>query len=189
MEVKETPNKIPVLMEVISNKPAFEIELDKGIISKITNKTQKKTNKKPTFVNAKGQSVDENGILLTKRGKVDRRQANVTWKEVAERNKTTKKVVATVDSDSDSEPDFEIELIEPVKPVEPVKPIEVVKPVEPVKPSQTELYLKSEEDKRKKFDEELTKLRNENNDLKSGLHYNNHLNRISHMAKSVKLKF
>lgn len=178
--------KIPALMEVIMpNKPAFETELEKGIISKV----KPKINKKPVYLNKKGQKVDENGTLLTKRGQIDRRQTGITWKEVAERNKTTKKVVATVDSDSDSEPDFEIELIEPVKPVEPIKPIEVVKPVEPVKPSQTELFLKSEEDKRKKFDEELTKLRNENNDLKSGLHYNNHLNRISHMAKSVKLKF
>ena len=96
MKVKETTTQIPALMQVISNKPAFELELDKGIISK----NKPKISKKPTYVNRKGQSVDENGILLTKRGKIDRRQAGVTWKEVAERNKTAKKLVATVSSES-----------------------------------------------------------------------------------------
>ena len=168
-------------------KPEFESELEKGLITKLP----KIKNKKPVYVNGKGQRVNENGELLTKRGQVDKRslmgpnsseKLKKRWQQVAEKNKNTNvKVVATVDSDSDSEPEFEIETIQP-----PVPPVPVP---EPPKPSSTELFIKQEEEKRKKFDEEIFKLKEENNKLKSGLHFNDHLNRISHMAKSVKLKF
>lgn len=167
-------------------KPEFENELEKGLITKLP----RKSNKKTVYVNAKGQRVNENGELLTKRGQIDKRALNKAvgevskkrWQQVAEKNKNTNvKVVATVESDSDSEPEFEIETIQP-----PVPPVPVS---EPPKPSSTELFIKQEEEKRKKFDEEIFKLKEENSKLKSGLHFNDHLNRISHMAKSVKLKF
>ena len=166
-------------------KPEFEKELENGIITKIP----KIKNKKQVYVNAKGQRVDENGNLLTKRGQIDKRSLNKAvgevskrhWREVAEKNKNPNvKVVATVDS-SDSEPEFEIETIQPPPPPS--------VPVEPPQPSATEMYIKQEEEKRKKFDEEIFKLKEENTKLKSGLVFNDHLNRISHMAKSVKLKF
>ena len=167
-------------------KPEFENELEKGLITKLP----RKSNKKTVYVNAKGQRVNENGELLTKRGQIDKRALNKAvgevskkrWQQVAEKNKNTNvKVVATVESDSDSEPEFEIETIQP-----PVPPVPVP---EPPKPSSTELFIKHEEEKRKKFDEEIFKLKEENSKLKSGLHFNDHLNRISHLAKSVKLKF
>jgi hypothetical protein len=167
-------------------KPEFENELEKGLITKLP----RKSNKKTVYVNAKGQRVNENGELLTKRGQIDKRALNKAvgevskkrWQQVAEKNKNPNvKVVATVESDSDSEPEFEIETIQP-----PVPPVPVP---EPPKPSSTELFIKHEEEKRKKFDEEIFKLKEENTKLKSGLHFNDHLNRISHMSKSVKLKF
>lgn len=168
-------------------KPEFEKELENGIITKIP----KIKNKQQVYVNAKGQRVNENGELLTKRGQIDKRSLNKVigevskrhWQQVAEKNKNPNpnvKVVATVDS-SDSEPEFEIETIEPPPP----PPVSV----EPPKPSATDMYIKQEEEKRKKFDEEIFKLKEENTKLKSGLVFNDHLNRISHMAKSVKLKF
>jgi hypothetical protein len=189
---KEDINKSPIKQgkNAVMLK-TFQSEMEKGVISKIDTKNSKE----PVYLNKKGQTVNSNGELLTKRGKLDKRAENKSggdiftkrWKEIAEMNKTKNKVVATVESDSDSEPDFEIELIEPVKPVEHVKLVEPV--IVPIQPSQTELFLKKEEDKRIKFDEELSKLRSENANLKSGLHFNDHLNRISHMAKSVKMKF
>jgi hypothetical protein len=169
-------------------KPEFEKELENGIITKIP----KIKNKKQVYVNAKGQRVNENGELLTKRGQIDKRSLNKAvgevskrhWQEVAEKNKKNPnvKVVATVESDSDSEPEFEIETIQPPPPPPP--------PVEPPpQPTRTEMFIKEEQEKRKKFDEEIFKLKEENTKLKSGLVFNDHLNRISHMAKSVKLKF
>jgi hypothetical protein len=169
-------------------KPEFQSELERGLITRVGNKTK---NKKPVYVNGKGQRVDENGTLLTKRGQPDKR-SNPThsgenlkkrWQQVAEANKNKNvKVSATVDSESDSEPEFEIETISaPAPPV-------VETPPEPT-PSRTELYIKQEEEKRRKYDEEIFKLKEENSKLKTGLVYNDHLNRISHLAKSVKLKF
>lgn len=167
-------------------KPEFERELEKGLITKIP----KIKNKKQVYVNGKGQRVDESGNLLTKRGQIDKRSLNKVvgevskrhWQEVAEKNKNPNvKVVATVDSDSDSEPEFEIETITPTPPPPVVEP--------PAQPTRTEMFIKEEEEKRKKFDEEIFKLKEENTKLKSGLVFNDHLNRISHMAKSVKLKF
>lgn len=171
-------------------KPEFERELENGLITKIN----KIKNKKQVYVNAKGQRVNENGELLTKRGQIDKRSLNKAvgevskrhWQQVAEKNKNPNpnvKVVATVDS-SDSEPEFEIETIEPPPPPPSAPP-----PSVPPQPTRTEMFIKDEEEKRKKFDEEIFKLKEENTKLKSGLVFNDHLNRISHMAKSVKLKF
>lgn len=170
-------------------KPEFQTELERGLITRVGNKTK---NKKPVFVNGKGQRVDENGTLLTKRGQPDKRANNThvgeitkkRWQQVAELNKNKNvKVSATVDSESDSEPEFEIETISTPAPI----PV-VETPPEPT-PSRTELYIKQEEEKRRKYDEEIFKLKEENSKLKTGLVYNDHLNRISHLAKSVKLKF
>lgn len=167
-------------------KPEFQSELEKGLITKISKNNK---SKKTVYVNAKGQRVNENGELLTKRGQIDKRALNKAigenskkrWQQVAEKNKNPNvKIVATVDSDSDSEPEFEIETIAPVQPVVPVIPIQ---------PSSSEIYIKQEEEKRKKMDDEMFKLKEENSKLKSGLVFNDHLNRISHLAKSVKLKF
>jgi len=169
-------------------KPEFQSELERGLITRVGNKTK---NKKPVYVNGKGQRVDENGTLLTKRGQPDKRANNThigeitkkRWQQVAEANKNKNvKVSATVDSESDSEPEFEIETISaPAPPV-------VETPPEPA-PSRTELYIKQEEEKRRKYDEELFKLKEENNKLKTGLVYNDHWNRLHHLSKSVKLKF
>jgi len=165
-------------------KPEFQNELERGLITRIGNKTK---NKKPVFVNGKGQRVDENGTVLTKRGLPDKR-SNPThtgenlkkrWQQIAQLNKNKNvKVTATVDSETDSEPEFEIETVSALPIIETPQP-----------PTGTELYIKAEEDKRHKYDEEIFKLKEENNKLKTGLKYNEHLNRISHLAKSVKIRF
>jgi hypothetical protein len=186
INVKANKDKSTVIIDPKTLiKPEFERELEKGLITKIP----KIKNKKQVYVNGKGQRVDENGNLLTKRGQIDKRSLNThssesikkRWQQVAEMNKTSNpKVVATVDSDTDSEPEFEIETITPTPP-------QAVEP--PPQPTRTEMFIKEEEEKRKKFDEEIFKLKEENTKLKSGLVFNDHLNRISHMARSTKLKF
>lgn len=190
--------------EPIGLKPEFESELERGLIHKL----KKIKNKKEVFVNGKGQRVNEVGELLTKRGHIDKRSLNKTigvtnkkhWQEVAEKNKNPNvKMTTTVESDSDSEPEFEIELEQPkVVIANEILPESVPKIItsteqlpNPVPKiiTQTEIYIKDQEQKRKEYDDEIFKLKDENVKLKSGLQFNDHLNRISHMSKNVKLKF
>ena len=174
LELKK--GKIPVpKIELLS----FEKELIHGAITKIP----KKKNKKVEYINSKGVKVNENGERLTKRGKVDGRakgnNPGAVWKQIAEQNRNKNIIVsATVDDDDSDDPDFEISL-ETV--IVPTAAPEII--------SQTEKYIKEQADERLKFDNEIFKLKKENSDLKTGLQFNDHLNRISHLAKSVKLKF
>lgn len=187
VETETETKKTVRYRQAIGLKPEFESELQRGLIHKL----KKIKNKKEVFVNGKGQRVNEGGELLTKRGLIDKRSLNKTigetnkkhWQEVAERNANTNvKMTTTVDSDSDSEPEFEIEL-DKTK-VNEILPISVPKII-----TQTEQFLLEQENKRKEYDDEIFKLKDENVKLKSGLQFNEHLNRISHMAKNVKLKF
>lgn len=123
-------------------------------------------------------------------------------------------VVAEDDeSDDESEDEYEIEEIKKVKKapdtgfehvdgkpepvVEPPKPVEQPKPVEPIKfvstpndiEERTKKWLAEQNEMKKRHDEEVLRLKEENKKLK-GLHnYNDHLNRISHLAKNVSIKF
>jgi cell shape-determining protein MreC len=56
--------------------------------------------------------------------------------------------------------------------------------------TRTQQYLEQQERIREQeLKEQLKKYEEENKKLKDSLNYNSHLNRISHMATSVKLKF
>jgi hypothetical protein len=172
LELKKGKPLVPKIPEPLT----FEKELIHGSISKIS----KKKNKKVEYINSKGVKVNENGERLTKRGKVDGRSNGTrVWKQIAEQNRNKNIVVsATVDDSESDDPDFEISL---ETAIEPQPAPEII--------SQTEKYIKEQADDRLKFDNEIFKLKKENSDLKTGLQFNDHLNRISHLAKSVKLKF
>jgi len=170
LELKKGKALVPKIAEPLT----FEKELIHGTITKIP----KKKNKKVEYINSKGVKVNENGERLTKRGKVDGRSNGTrVWKQIAEQNRNKNILVsATVDDSESDDPDFEIETAIPTAPA-----AEII--------TQTEKYIKEQADDRLKFDNEIFKLKKENSDLKTGLQFNDHLNRISHLAKSVKLKF
>lgn len=169
----------------IQLKTEFERELEQGLIKKQTFKGI------TTFFNSKGQRVDANGNPCTKSGQPDKRKLNKTigkyWQAVADKNRINSskevKKTPTVESDSDSEAEFEIEYDHVPQP--PAQP-----PATPqVELSKYEKLIKDQEELRKKYDDQLKKAKEENDKLKSGLVFNDHLSRISHMARNTKLKF
>lgn len=169
----------------IQLKTEFEQELEKGLIKKQTFKGI------TTYFNSKGERVNANGEPCTKTGQPDKRKLNKAigsyWQKVAEKNKTNKEIkTATVESDSDSEAEFEIEYEIP-----PTVPPTVPQPAQPpqVELSKYEQLIKDQEEIRKKYDDQLKKAKEENEKLKSGLVFNDHLSRISHLARNTKLKF
>ena len=160
--------------------------------------------------------VNEDGLRLTKSGKVDKRQA--TSKKNLEKSENYQKIQNTIekvkqqsyedieesddedDEESDDDPEYEIENI-PMR--KKVIEDEIKNVVEDVKKkvsfeaeekinkekSATEKYLQEQEELRKKMDSELFLLKEENKKLKNNFHFNEHLNRISHMSRNVKLSF
>lgn len=163
-------------------KTEFERELEQGLIKKQTFKGI------VTYFNSKGERVDANGVPVTKMGHPDKRKSNGDashWKHVAAKNKSNKEVIKTavVESDSESDAEFEIEIDDTIK-QQPPQP-----PPQPVVDNKYEQLIKEQEEIRKKYDEELKKAKQENDKLKSGLVFNDHLSRISHMARNTKLKF
>jgi len=144
---------------------------------------------------------NEKGIKLNKDGTEDKRSANFyngpLYKAILERKKVKedevikKKVVYTpiVESDSESDVEFDIEVINPAP-----------APV-PVQQNGTNDYLKKQEasidarvaDERQKqlldAKRQLEVIEQENKKLKDDFHFNSHLNRISLSARSMKLKF
>jgi len=166
-------------------KTEFERELELGLIKKQTFKGV------ITYFNSRGDRVDANGVPCTKMGKPDKRKGNGDakhWKQVAAKNKNNKDIIktATVETDSDSELEFEIEYDIPPTVPPPVPP---PVPQPQVELSKYEQLIKDQEDLRKKYDDQLKKAKEENDKLKSGLVFNDHLSRISHMARNTKLKF
>jgi len=165
-------------------KTEFERELEQGLIKKQTYRGI------VTYFNSKGERVNANGVPVTKMGHPDKRKGNGNashWKQVAAKNKNTNDVIktATVESDSDSEAEFEIEYEVPPT----VPPVVPQPPPTPHELSKYEQLIKDQEDLRKKYDDQFRKAKEENDKLKSGLVFNDHLSRISHLARNTKLKF
>lgn len=161
-------------------KTDFEKELEQGLIRKQTFKGV------VTYFNSKGTRVNANGEPVTKSGEPDKRKNNgmKNWEQVAARNKTNNVVkTAIVESDSDSEPEFEIEIAQ-----QPAPPVQAQQPAPPVVDKYEQL-IKEQEEIRKKYDDQLKKAKEENDKLKSGLVFNDHLARISHMARNTKIRF
>lgn len=133
---------------------------------------------------------NDKGEKLTKKGTVDKRSEqglkNLQNSKVYQRILENKKLKAEnkdkvavfspiVDDDtSDDDVEFVIEEDPDIK----------------EERSQTKLYLeKQEQIREQELKEQLKKFEEENKALKEKFQYNTHLNRISHMASSVKLKF
>ena len=137
---------------------------------------------------------NEQGIKLKKNGEPDIR--SMTGKErikkvreALERAKQAKmQQYNDVDTESDEDTyEFEVKIEEakkepepaPPKPTAPVEPVHV-EPVKPVKQTEPEIDLTKAE---------LEKLRLENQKLKSQFSFNDHMNRISNLSRTMKLKF
>lgn len=202
---KETPQK-KVLIEESQNKKN-ELEINKEQIEKKPRQRKKvmveiesmvsqiKKEKITKGDRLKNKQYDDQGNLLTSKGKIDKRpqvgMENLKKSRVYQQilaNKKMKEEVGKVavltpyvESD-ESETEFEeIKLeIEPELPPQPLVPVM----------SRTELYLKEQADLREKqLAEQLKKMESENKQLKDKFQYNSHLNRIQLMSSNVKLKF
>lgn len=133
---------------------------------------------------------NEKGERLTKKGTVDKRaeqglvnlQKSKVYQKILENKKLkeeTKGKVAILspivdDDTSDDDIEFVIEEDQDMK----------------QERTQTKLYLeKQEQIRQQELKDQLNKFEEENKKLKESFNYNSHLNRISNMATSVKLKF
>lgn len=162
-------------------------EIQKNEIARVKPvKTRTKRKKTPPLRN-------EKGIRLNKDGTEDKRSANFyngpLYKAILERKKVKedevvkKKVIYTpvVESDSESDVEFDIELITPVE------------TQAPIQTNGTNEFLKKQEAEREKqlieAKKQLEMKELENKQLKDDFHFNSHLNRISLSARNMKLKF
>ena len=179
-----------------NNKIDFEQEMKTGCISK-GNKPKEATitGQKAVKTRTIVKEYNEKGQRLTKKGTVDRRAEtskqnmlkSARYKDILAQKQQEKKsqpiLTAIVESDdSDDELEFSIETVETPEPIRPTAPVPVEIPL-------TNMYIQKELEKRKKMDEEMFKLQEENKKLKDGLYFNAHLQTIDRMARVVKLKF
>jgi hypothetical protein len=133
---------------------------------------------------------NEKGEKLTKKGTVDRRgeqglknlEKSSVYKRILENKKLKEEtkgkvaVYSPVVDDDTSEDDIEF-VIEEDPDIKADK-------------SRTQMYLEKQEQIREsELKEQVKKFEEENKKLKESFNYNSHLNRISHMATSTKLKF
>jgi hypothetical protein len=167
----------------------FEQNLEGGFVVK--NKSSKKP---PVFkpiqnVVVKTKLYNENGELLTKKGKVDKRTAvaSINGKkryqqllEQSNKNKPQKTILTpVVESDSDDDDEFEIEIEQPIK-----APIPVLQPKIP------DPVILQQIEQRKKMDEDLiSKLKKENDDLKQGLAFKQQLARLEGKSRIMQCKW
>ena len=166
-----------------TQKTNFEKELKKDEIKREKPPAKAGRPKKEVLRNEKGER-------LTKKGTVDKRaeasmknlQKSRVYQQILENKKLkeeTKGKVAVfspiVDDDtSEDDVEFVIEEDPDIK----------------EERTQTKLYLeKQEQIREQELKEQLKKFEEENKKLKESFNYNSHLNRISTMATSVKLKF
>lgn len=143
----------------------------------------------------KAKQYDDQGNLLTSKGKIDKRplagMENLKKSRVYQQilaNKKLKEEVGKVavltpyvESD-DSEPEFETIKLE----TEP----EVITPPPAPLMSRTEIYLKEQAELREKqLADQVKKMEDENKKLKDKFQFNSHLNRIQAMSSNVKIRF
>lgn len=204
--ITEPTESIPDIEELVvsENQNQTETPVENA---KIPNQLQKQTTtlnlkkelkkdeirrEKPPKVGRPKKEVLRNseGQRLTKKGTVDKRaeaslknlQKSRVYQQILENKKLkeeTKGKIAVyspiVDDDtSDDDIEFVIEEDQDIK----------------AEKTRTQQYLEQQERIREQeLKEQLKKYEEENKKLKDSLNYNSHLNRISHMATSVKLKF
>lgn len=156
---------------------------------------------------------DADGNLLKQDGTIDKRvesikkvqQKSRVYQQILENKRLkeqlgTKKVaILTPLVESDSEDDgVEFELIDNEKPL---KPVEVVQPEPEPQPTieikrketPTEIYLRQQELLREKqLEDQMTKLKlieEENKNLKNKFNFNDHLNKLTHLSTSMKIRY
>jgi hypothetical protein len=159
--------------ELISlDKTQFESDLKQGLVYK-----DKDASVKKKIVKTKTKVYNEEGQLLTKKGKVDRRVETTRqlglkqkrYQTLIEQQKAQKKLILTpiVDDDSDDDLEFEIEVETDIKPAVPIKQI-----------SPDPLILEQIETRKKMDMDLIEKLKKENEKLKEGLSFKQQLARI-----------
>ncbi len=181
--------KISKIINDIPNPEQVVLKIEKNIIkppkSPKAPKPPKERKKIQPLYNEEGQRINKDGSL-SKIGKGV--EALRKWRENQKKLKAEKTVAPPpVESeDEESDPEYEIEDIqikkpEPIvveKPVEVVKEVikEIEKPIEIIKPDL--LVLKENEE-----------LKAKNRKLEDSFRFNDHLSRISNMARVTSLKF
>lgn len=147
----------------------------------IEQKPKIKKNKVPEKVKIINKNIrNEQGFKLTKKGDVDKRSINgkeriLKVREALERAKQAKMQTVAVDESDSDDDTYEYEVkIEDVKTKE-----NIAQPQPEPKPDLVVEQTKAE----------LEKLKIENSQLKQQYSFNEHLNRISNMSRSIKMKF
>jgi hypothetical protein len=179
---------VEIKTEKPKSKPKTMVELE-------TIQGQLKKDKITKGDKLKAKQYDDQGNLLTSKGKIDKRplagMENLKKSRVYQQilaNKKLKEEVGKVavltpyvESD-ESETEFDTIKLETEPEIAQAPPVPVM--------SRTELYLKEQADLREKqLAEQIKKMEDENKKLKDKFQYNSHLNRIQLMSSNVKLKF
>ena len=182
VEIISADSEPPTVKQTKSKKITKIDERENEIVvsqEEIQPEPKPKKNKVPNKVKIINKNIrNEQGFKLTKSGNVDKRSINgkeriTKVREALERAKQAKmQTVSIAESDSDDDTyEYEVK-IQDVKENIPPEPI-VAKP-DPVV-EQTKV--------------ELEKLKIENSQLKQQYSFNEHLNRISNLSRSIKMKF
>ena len=203
--IKETPQKKVLI--VGKEKEKNEIEINKEQIEKKPRQRKKvmveletlqgqlKKEKISKGDKLKAKQYDDQGNLLTSKGKIDKRplagmenlkksrvyQQILANKKLKEEGGKVAVLTPYVESD-ESETEFEEIKLETEPEIIQAPPVPVM--------SRTELYLKEQADLREKqLAEQIKKMENENKNLKDKFQFNSHLNRIQAMSSHVKIRF
>ena len=188
--VENIESPIPSQAETPVEKPKSSNQLSKETTLKKELKKDEIRREKPKGRPKKEVLRNEKGEKLTKKGTVDRRgeqglknlEKSSVYKRILENKKLKEEskgkvaVYSPVVDDDTSEDDIEFVIEED--------------PDIKAEKSRTQIYLEKQEQIREsELKEQVKKFEEENKKLKESFNYNSHLNRISHMATSTKLKF
>ena len=189
---KKQPEKDIDCVEIKTEKPKSK---PKTMVELETLQGQLKKEKITKGDKLKAKQYDDQGNLLTSKGKIDKRplagMENLKKSRVYQQilaNKKLKEEVGKVavltpyvESD-ESETEFDTIKLETEPEIAQAPPVPVM--------SRTELYLKEQADIREKqLAEQIKKMENENKNLKDKFQFNSHLNRIQAMSSNVKIRF
>lgn len=184
----------------LTNNGKMKVELTEDEIVKAVAKRKKRV--------VVVKKRDDNGNLLKKDGTIDKRPETAkknlvnskVYKRLLENQQIPKKTIVPsipkpiVEDESDSDTDFELEEVKPTKVIEPKsepepEPAIIVKR----KVTSTEMYLREQEAKREReLQEQMAKMKQmeeENNKLKNRFVFNDHLNRLTHLSTTMKIKY
>lgn len=189
---KKQPEKDIDCVEIKTEKPKSKL---KTMVELETLQGQLKKEKISKGDRLKAKQYDDQGNLLTSKGKIDKRplagmenlkksrvyQQILANKKLKEEEGKVAVLTPYVESD-ESETEFDTIKLETEPEIAQAPPVPVM--------SRTELYLKEQADIREKqLAEQIKKMENENKNLKDKFQFNSHLNRIQAMSSNVKIRF